>query len=109
MGYGKKQNEVTTLSPHKPWSLIRLQAPKCYFSLEEASEQRSPLPSLLMGHLGSVGDGSCAPKSVMHWADLLPNQDPVALLGPMSVWLCFAWRELRTGAEGPRRVLSQEG
>lgn len=46
------------LSPHT----IRPQAPKYYFLPEEASEQRNPLPSLLMGQPGSAGDGRLCPK-----------------------------------------------
>ena len=54
----QKQNKVAMLSPHP----IRLQAPKCYFLPEEASEQRNPLPSLLMGQPGSAGDGRLCPQ-----------------------------------------------
>lgn len=57
-GLWQKQNKVATLSLHP----IRPRALKCYFLPEEASEQRNPLPSLLMGQPGSAGDGRLCPK-----------------------------------------------
>lgn len=56
MGYGKSKTK-------QPRSLL---TPKWYFSPDEASEQRNPLSSLLVGQLVVREVAASAPKSAMH-------------------------------------------